>query len=299
MLKKFLSLVAVLFICTCGQAQQITRNEVSLLTLEPVTSYLDKSGQISMGGGVFKNAFSFLMGSGGNRDRLVVFANTGKFDVFEGYVGLNDDQYMPSSDVIFSILGDGQTIWTSPHMDKGDAPVRFSIPIKQFSGITLKTHNFTADTQYTPAGTNIYWAEPKFVRFVRVAPPVSSYEPPPSEIQDNMIVSQAVNGRISVFVNNRAVNFGYVQPQSKLGRVLVPMRKIFEALGATVNFDAATGTILANRSGREVQMRVGSNQATVAGQTVNLEVPAQSSFGTTLVPLRFVSEAFNVNVRFQ
>jgi cytochrome c-type biogenesis protein CcmE len=74
------------------------------------------------------------------------------------------------------------------------------------------------------------------------------------------------------------------------------LRGIFESLGSTVNYDAPTSTIYASSGTKRIQLRIGSTQATVNGQTRYLDVPAQVRFSRTLVPLRFVSEAMGANV---
>jgi hypothetical protein len=101
---------------------------------------------------------------------------------------------------------------------------------------------------------------------------------------------------ISVTLNGQPIGFGGVPPTQVGGRVLVPLRGVFEALGAQVDYDAASGTVFAARGETQVQLRIGSTQATVNGQTRVLDVPAQTRLGRTLVPLRFVSEAMGAQV---
>ncbi len=87
-------------------------------------------------------------------------------------------------------------------------------------------------------------------------------------------------------------------PINVAGKSLVPLRSIFQWLGAEVKFDGATQTITATKGNRVVMLRVGSTSATVDGMPVQLEVPATSQRGTTYVPLRFVAEAFDVIVKW-
>jgi hypothetical protein len=75
------------------------------------------------------------------------------------------------------------------------------------------------------------------------------------------------------------------------GRVLIPLRGVFERLGAFVQWNPANSTVLATRGGTEIQLTVGSRTAFVNGRQVVLDVPAMVVRGRTLVPLRFVSEA--------
>ena len=83
------------------------------------------------------------------------------------------------------------------------------------------------------------------------------------------------------------------------GRVMVPLRGIFESLGANVRFESASQRIFATRGSQSVQLTLGSNQAMVDGKPVTLDTPAASVAGRTMVPLRFVSEALGTEVRWQ
>lgn len=99
-------------------------------------------------------------------------------------------------------------------------------------------------------------------------------------------------------LDGRALQFD--QPPVMMGgRVMVPLRGIFESLGASVRFEAASQRILANRGSQSVELTLGSNQAMVDGRPVTLDSPAASMGGRTMVPLRFVSEALGTEVRWQ
>ena len=94
------------------------------------------------------------------------------------------------------------------------------------------------------------------------------------------------------------VSFAGQQPVQRLGNVLVPLRGVFEKLGASVAYDGATKTILAIKGSTSVTLQIGASSAQVNGQTRALTLPAQSVNGTTLVPLRFVSEALGAEVKW-
>jgi hypothetical protein len=101
---------------------------------------------------------------------------------------------------------------------------------------------------------------------------------------------------ITVLLNGAPIDFGGAAPIQIDGRVLVPLRGVFEALGATVDYDAATQKVFAVRGETQMQLTLGSVDADVNGQPRKLDVPAQARLGRTLVPLRFVSEALGANV---
>lgn len=102
---------------------------------------------------------------------------------------------------------------------------------------------------------------------------------------------------IKVMVNGKKVLFD-VLPTSQNGRTLVPLRAIFEALGAEIEWDGETQTIKATKGDLSISLKIGSNNMTVNGENKELEVPAQSIDGRTLVPVRAISEAFGCDVQW-
>lgn len=100
-----------------------------------------------------------------------------------------------------------------------------------------------------------------------------------------------------IYLNNQILRTE-VAPIQQNGRVLVPMRDIFEELGATVNYNSLNQSITATKEGTVVRMALGSRNATVNNINVMLDVPAKAYYGRTLVPLRFVSEAMGADVKY-
>ncbi len=110
-------------------------------------------------------------------------------------------------------------------------------------------------------------------------------------------VPAGAQGTIRVFVDGQPVNFD-VPPSVIQGRVLVPLRGIFERLGATVDYDARTQHIVAVRGTQTVELTVGSRQARVNNSATLLDVPAFTINGRTMVPLRFISESLGAGVQY-
>jgi len=103
----------------------------------------------------------------------------------------------------------------------------------------------------------------------------------------------------SVTVDGKPVVFAGAGPlRTPTGALLVPLRGIFESLGASVKFDSLTRAITAVRGETTVLLRLGEAVGHVNQTPVPLQVPAQSVDGTTLVPLRFIAEAFGAAVKW-
>lgn len=91
------------------------------------------------------------------------------------------------------------------------------------------------------------------------------------------------NAIIHVLVNNTPVQFD--QPPVLIeDRVLVPVRAIFEALGAEVQWNDDTQTATAVKGGTTVQITIDNNAMLVNGEVKLLDVPAQLMNNRTLVP---------------
>ena len=102
---------------------------------------------------------------------------------------------------------------------------------------------------------------------------------------------------ISLQVNGREIS-AEVPPTVIDGRTMVPVRAIFEAVGANIDFDAETKTITARKGDTTVNMTVGANAVTVNNKEVQLDAPAVIVNGRTLAPARFVAETFGYTVQW-
>ena len=87
-------------------------------------------------------------------------------------------------------------------------------------------------------------------------------------------------------------------PHMTEGRLMVPMRALFQWLGADVHYDAASGKITGRRGGTVVELWAGKNEALVNGTRTPLDAPPEMKDGRAFVPLRFVCEALWVQVRW-
>lgn len=105
-------------------------------------------------------------------------------------------------------------------------------------------------------------------------------------------------GQIKVYLDGKQLFFD-VEPIIDNGRTLVPLRAIFEAMGAKVDWREDTRTVTAVKGNTAVVMKIGSTSPTVNGKAAAIDVPAKIVKNRTLAPLRFVGEAFGGKVEWE
>lgn len=104
-------------------------------------------------------------------------------------------------------------------------------------------------------------------------------------------------GITSVYVNGAKLEFD-VNPVIENDRTLVPMRAIFEALGAVVYWDEQTSTAIATKGNDTIQITIDHASLKKNGEEIALDVPARLIEGRTLVPIRAVSEGLGAGVEW-
>ena len=107
----------------------------------------------------------------------------------------------------------------------------------------------------------------------------------------------ANENEISVYVEGQKVSFD-VPPQTINDRTMVPLRAIFEAMGAEIEWDGDTQTVAAVKDETVVVAVIGSNIIYVNDEEIIIDVPPMIKDGRTLVPVRFITEAFGYNVKW-
>ena len=104
-----------------------------------------------------------------------------------------------------------------------------------------------------------------------------------------------VIGEAKITTNGEAKDLD-VPAQLIDNRTMVPLRAIFEALGASVEWNGDTKTVTSVKGDTTVTLTVGENKLTVNGTEKALDVPGQIVENRTLVPVRAISEAFGCEV---
>lgn len=125
---------------------------------------------------------------------------------------------------------------------------------------------------------------------------------------DIMLISpnpMAKPDTITVVLNGETIDFtddagNKVDPQLVNNRTMVPVRKIFEVLGATIEWDGTTQTVTATTEEKTMKLQINNNVATVTTGEITEELTLDAApvviDGRTLVPVRFISETLGLKV---
>ena len=106
----------------------------------------------------------------------------------------------------------------------------------------------------------------------------------------------------SVYVEEEPVLFQDVRPQLVEGRTMVPLRGVFEKLGASVSYGNGSATVFAED--KVINVKIGEDILVVydlknfVRKEIKIDVPPQLVGDRTMVPLRAISEAMGCRVEW-
>jgi len=114
------------------------------------------------------------------------------------------------------------------------------------------------------------------------------------------------SGEVPILFNDRHV---YTKPDRlKANRVLaalvrgntilIPLRSMFEQMGATVSYDPASKTVDVSKPGSDVKVTVGRPEVVINGESRPLDVPPEIYKGAVVVPVRVLSEGMGAYVQW-
>ena len=80
--------------------------------------------------------------------------------------------------------------------------------------------------------------------------------------------------------------------------ILIPLRSMFEQMGATVSYDPASKTVDVSKPGSDVKVTVGRPEVVINGESRPLDVPPEIYKGAVVVPVRVISEGMGAYVQW-
>lgn len=101
----------------------------------------------------------------------------------------------------------------------------------------------------------------------------------------------------NIIIEDEDIKFD-APPIKKGGRTLVPVRTVSEGFGATVEWVAEDQKVTITKEDVEIVLHIDRNVAIVNGQEVEIDAPSTLYGGRTYVPLRFIAEAFGLEVNY-
>lgn len=117
------------------------------------------------------------------------------------------------------------------------------------------------------------------------------------QTEENISIVNHNENDITVRISDDVVAFDQ-NPVLYNNRTLVPMRKIFEALGAEVSWDNATKTAIGTQGNKRIQLTIGSTHMYVNDKKIALDTPPIMLSNRTLVPARAVAEGLGCDVHW-
>jgi hypothetical protein len=103
-------------------------------------------------------------------------------------------------------------------------------------------------------------------------------------------------GQIKVTLDGKPVHFKGTQPKMHHGRVMVPLRGVFEAMGAIVHYEDKNRFIKVEKDNESIELYVGRKTANINGAEIQMDVAPILTGQRALVPLRFLAESLRGKV---
>ncbi|MDD6484877.1 MAG: copper amine oxidase N-terminal domain-containing protein [Clostridiales bacterium] len=110
-------------------------------------------------------------------------------------------------------------------------------------------------------------------------------------------ITALADDTINVTLDGNHVEFD-VKPQIIDGRTMVPIRAIFEKMGAVVEWNEDTSTAICTKGDTVVKMTVDSTDMYVNDQLTKMDISPVVIDGRTLAPARYAAEAFGADVQW-
>ncbi len=103
---------------------------------------------------------------------------------------------------------------------------------------------------------------------------------------------------ITVHVNGQQVQFDSAEPHMMGDKVMIPIRKVIEQAGGTVDWRSTDKTVVCQLGTTNIEVTVPTATARVNGTETALDGPVHIEDGTTIVPARFLADSIGATVEY-
>ncbi|MEG6617374.1 copper amine oxidase N-terminal domain-containing protein [Peptococcaceae bacterium 1198_IL3148] len=232
------------------------------------------------------------------------FADTPTVKVTDGDIEIDDED---TDDEYFAFRIDAESAKSASEITISDIKMNLdrTVPVGDITFDIFMTSNdamngyvdgdkddpknkFDANTKFSKAIDSDYYEK---VTDVVVGTVVT---PAPDEAGNSVVM----NLGSTLYTVNGATKVMDVAPQVIDGRTFTPVRYVAESIGATVAYDEATKTATLTKGETVVEFVLGSKTYTVNGAAQTMDVAAQAINGRTMLPARYVAQAFGYEVGF-
>ncbi len=299
MIKKFLTVLLCLSVISVGAMAYYEKEPIEIDPLNSelftIVSEITEEEYMAIGDSLYNDDYSINTSS----PHLNLFSDFRDTEKYPYNDGLRKDYYdYEDMGEVFNVSGlfdvSGNMIYSNPVMETSamagsykynlgyvkDTVVDFG---EKITALTTFTNVYTGDAYYFFVDDN---------ESTPLLNDGSFYFKYNGNFYHAMLKKSAI---ITVSYNGEKIYFDQL-PVIDNGRTLVPLRAIFETIGAAVDWNGETQTVTATKDDVTVSLIINNTTATKNGETITLDVPAKIVGGRTLVPVRFVADCFGVNV---
>jgi chitinase len=104
-----------------------------------------------------------------------------------------------------------------------------------------------------------------------------------------------INGHELTFKKEEGMGIPFIDENN---RTLIPVRKPLETIGAEVSFDKKNNIVIAQKGDTLVKIPINKDYIQVNDKTIKMDTYATIIDGRTYIPLRYVFEGFNYNIKW-
>lgn len=109
------------------------------------------------------------------------------------------------------------------------------------------------------------------------------------------------DSQIHIIYNDTVIECADVKPVNADGRVMIPFRAALEGMGAQVDYDNASRKVTAKKGNKEIKFTLMDDTIRIITDgdmvsEIKMDTPMMIVDGSTLVPIRFMSNAFGMQI---